>query len=138
MVGSIFLDLRKEFDLVDHDILLEKLSMYHFSDNALALMKSYLSNRRQCIKIGSRQLSFQYIKTGVPQGSILGPILFLIYINDIPSFVKNSTIDLYADDSTLHVSDYNIQNIQLKLQNNLDSIATWCSFNNMSIHINKT
>jgi hypothetical protein len=138
MVGSIFLDLRKAFDLVDHDILLEKLSMYHFSDNALALMKSYLSNRRQCIKIGSRQSSFQYIKTGVPQGSILGPILFLIYINDIPSFVKNSTIDLYADDSTLHVSDYNIHNIQLNLQNDLDRIATWCSFNNMSIHPNKT
>ena len=137
-VGSVFLDLRKAFDLVDHEILLEKLRMYHFSKKALALMRSYLLNRRQCVKVGSNKSSFQEVKSGVPQGSILGPLLFLIYINDIPFYLQTSTIDLYADDSTLHSSGYNIFEIQQSLQSDLDILSTWCSRNNMSIHPDKT
>jgi len=138
IVGSVYLDLKKAFDLVDHDILLNKMSMYHFSESVLTLMQSYLSNRQQCVKVGTQKSSFKTIKAGVPQGSILGPLLFLVYINDMPFFLQKGTLDLYADDSTLHVADVGIKNIQSTLQNDLNIISNWCSFNNMLIHPNKT
>jgi len=84
--------------------------MCHFSSSTLKLMKSYIFNRYQLVKIGDVQSHLQIIKSGVPQGSILGPMLFLLYINDIASFVDNtSIIDLYADDSTVHESGYDVK-----------------------------
>ena len=117
---------------------LKKLSIYHFSESVLTLMQSYLSNRQQCVKVGTQKSAFQTIKAGVPQGSILGPLLFLIYINDMPFFLQKGALDLYADNSTLHVADVDIKSIQSTLQNGLDIISNWCSFNNMLIHPNKT
>ncbi len=76
IVGSVYLDLKKAFDLVDHDILINKMSMYHFTESVLTLMQSYLSNRQQCVKVGTQKSSFKTIKAGVPQGSILFSALF--------------------------------------------------------------
>ena len=136
-IGTIFLDLRKAFDLVDHDILIYKLKLCHFSNEATKFFTSYLSNRKQLIKIGNSKSSFKTIRTGVPQGSILGPLLFLIYINDI-AFDITSNIDLYADDSTVHKSGSNVNEIQHTLQINLEIIDNWCNINNMALHPSKT
>ena len=98
---AIFLDFSKAFDTIDHDILLHKLSHYGIKDTTLSWFKSYLSNRTQFVQykdIASTELT---ITTGVPQGSILGPLLFIIYINDISKVTNKFQFTIYADDTTL-------------------------------------
>ena len=138
IISTVFLDLRKAFDLVDHDFLLHQLSIYHFLESSLVLMKSYSSNHSQCVRMGNNQSSFQNVNCGVPQGSILGPLLFLIYINDIGSRLHHSSIDLYADDSTLYAAGSNIRCLQSQLQADIDVVADWCEANNMLIHPKKS
>ena len=96
-----FLDLTKAFDCVSHAILIRKLYMYNFKPEACKLISSYLSSRRQCVKFNGNFSNYKSIKSGVPQGSILGPIIFLIYINDLPGAVGAFASVLYADDTTL-------------------------------------
>jgi hypothetical protein len=138
IVGVVFLDLRKAFDLVDHQILMHKLKLYHFSENTVRLFKSYLSNRQQMVKVGNIQSDMLTVESGVPQGSILGPLLFLLYINDVTLSSQELNIDLYADDSTLYESGLEVCEIQNKLQSNINNIVDWCVINNMSVHPLKT
>ena len=86
MVGTLFLDLSKAFDFVNHNLLLRKLAVYHFSQHSIDLFKSYLRNRKQLVQIDNIRSSFEVIKTGVPQGSQLGPLMFLLFINDLPLY----------------------------------------------------
>ena len=137
-VGAVFLDLKKAFDLVDHQILMHKLKLYHFSDKTLKLCGSYLSNRRQCVKIGIHESETLSISSGVPQGSILGPVLFLIYINDLAYASNNMNVDLYADDSTLHESGFDLTSVENSLQIKLYDVNKWCKNNNMAINPTKT
>ena len=135
---GVFLDFSKAFDTVNHDILFEKLYHYGIRGPALHWFKSYLHERKQYVTYNDISSSAKIIKCGVPQESILGPLLFLIYINDLHHVCENSIPILFADDSNLFFSgtDPSVmeQNIDIKLEN----ISTWLKVNKLSLNIGKT
>lgn len=97
-------DIRR-FDKVNHEILLTKLRvLYNFSETALRLMHSYVNNRQQAVVVNSVKSNHVSIKRGIPQGSVLGPLLFSIYINDLPTMLSNCDVHMYTDDVQLYVS----------------------------------
>ena len=96
---SVFLDIMKAIDTIDHSILLQKLEYYGVREEELKFFSSYLHNRRQCCIVNSHQSSFQTVWCRVPQGSILGPLLFIIYMNDLPKSIENGYVTMYADDT---------------------------------------
>ena len=139
VIGSLFLDFRKAFDLVNHSILLQKLSLYLPSSSSVKFVQSFLENRSQFVKLNRKETSKQVVRMGVPQGSVLGPLLFLIYINDLPLHLSSElTSNLFADDASMHSASDNILDVNIHLQEGLDNVNNWCLKNCMSIHPNKT
>ena len=107
LTGLVFIDFRKAFDVIyeiDHELLLKNLSMFGVRPSSVTWFKSYLSERKQFITLGKVKSEQLTVKQGVPQESILGPVLFVLFINNIPFYVHKSTMDIYADDSTLSSS----------------------------------
>ena len=137
-VIGIFLDFSKAFDTVNHDILLEKLEHYGIRGCALSWFRSYLSNRPQYVTYNGTTFMSQTIKCGVPQGTILGPLLFLIYINDLGNVCINTMPLLFVDDTNLFASRTNIIQLQDAVTNDLNSIAEWLKVNRLSLNIKKT
>ena len=140
MTGAIFLDFKKAFDLVNHEILMKKLMLYLCDEKSVSFFASYLTDRTQFVYSNGTVSSTMVTKTGVPQGSVLGPLLFSLFINDLPLSVsdKNVLCDLFADDSSLHSSGASPTSIQTSLQTALTDISDWCDQNMMVIHPKKT
>jgi len=135
--GMVLIDLQKAFDTVDHTILLDKLKNMGLDDSARNWFKSYLSERQQVVDVSGTLSSQGDISCGVPQGSILGPLLFLIYVNDMELAV-NCKLLLYADDSALLVPGRDVSEIEKRLGTELNSLSTWLVDNKLSLHLGKT
>ena len=133
MTGMILIDLQKAFDTIDHDILLKKLSAIGFSNHTIGWFKSYLSNQLFRVNLGNCYSDPSNVTCGVPQGSILGPSLFLIYVNDMPQAVK-SNLFLYADDSCLIFQGKDAIEIEKQLNGDFTNICEWFVDNRLSIH----
>ena len=129
----LFLDLKKAFDSVSHQILIQKMEYYGVRGVALELFKSYLSNRKQLTKIDDFASVLDLIEWGVPQGSVLGPLLFLIFINDIP-LASNLSTWLFADDTALAASAKNLTILQKIMNEQVEKVQTWLFANKLSVH----
>ena len=136
---GIFIDLQKAFDTVNHSILLQKLSHYGIRGIVNDWFTSYLVGRKQIVEIGSRNKSSKEILLfGVPQGSILGPLLFLIYVNDICNSCNELKFYLFADDTNLLYADKNIKSLESTVNKELYKVYTWLTANKLSLNIKKS
>ena len=134
----IFLDLQKAFDTVNHVLLLGKLEACGIRDDALNLLASYLADRKQTCQVNNKKSGLRTISCGIPQGSILGPLFFLVYINDLPNCLKQTTPQMFADDTSLTAYGKSIEEIELGLNENLEKIRLWLQANKLSLNVAKT
>ena len=134
----VFLDLKKAFDTVDHTILLSKLSTYGIQENAYNWFKSYLENRTQICSVSGSLSKTCSLQGGIPQGTILGPLLFLLYINDLPNCLTNSYPRVYDHDTHLTNADKDVNIIQSCLNEDLLNISKWLIANKLSLNMTNT
>ncbi len=130
--GMVLMDLSKAYDCLPHDLLIAKLAAYGFGQHSLLLIHSYLSNRKQRVKVGSEFSEWLGIKSGVPQGSVLGPLFFNIFINDLLLAVKESEVCNFADDTTIYTFGKDIESVILNLEEDLSNTLNWFRDNHMA------
>lgn len=133
---AIYLDYAKAFDKVDHKLLLSKLHRYGFSANIIDWIKSFLTDRSQNVVLNGHQSTMGKILSGVPQGTVLGPILFILFIDDLQHYVKHSQVRFFADDTRLS-KQISCESDVSKLQEDLENVICWSKHNNMSLHEDK-
>ena len=129
----ILIDLQKAFDTIEHKLLLKKMNYIGYAESTINWFKSYLADRTFVVEVNGELSKPGNLNCGVPQGSILGPLLFLLYVNDMPQSVSCDLL-LYADDSCLVYSDKEFDNIETKLNDNFNSLCDWFVDNKLSIH----
>ena len=134
----VFLDLKKAFDTVDHEILLRKLQYYGIRQSSYKWFASYLDNRTQICQINCCKSTPKSLKCGVPQGTILGPLLFLLYINDLPNCLHFSQPRMYADDTSLTFASADVHDVNDCLNYDLNKVYTWLSVNKLTLNLTKT
>ena len=138
IIISVFLDLKKAFDSVDHHILLKKLYAYGIRGNFIKWFESYLCDRAQYVVYNNQRYMTHPIKCGVPQGSILGPLLFIIYVNDIGNISNLLFNIMYADDTSVLLSGNNLNDLICLLNKELDLLYIWLNSNKLSLNTQKT
>lgn len=151
-IGAIFLDLMKAFDTVDHELLLKKCEVYGLRGKSLNFLRSFLSNRYQYVQLNDSSSEKKRIEIGVPQGSVLGPILFLIFINDLPNCLNNfcyrineltvnptnETVSLFADDTTAISTAKTAELLQISMKESVNRITAWLRVNKLRINMAKS
>ena len=131
IIGTILCDLSKAFDTLPHDLLIAKLNAYGLESSALRLINDYLTNRKQRTKVASSFSTWSDIFSGVPQGSVLGPLLFNIFINDFFFFIKESSTTNFADDNSLYANGKNLQEVIDKLEIDIKNALIWFDINRL-------
>ena len=135
---ACFIDLRKAFDTVSHSILKKKILKFGINQNIIKWINDYLTNRQQRCIVNSVTSDYLDITCGVPQGSIMGPLLFLIYLNDITNNLHNSTVRLYADDTVIYTTNNSEDVAHNIISNELDIVTRWCDMNQLTMNLSKT
>jgi hypothetical protein len=139
MIGVVFLDLRRAFELVNRDILIKKMEWYGIKGVVLSWFKSYLENRTQKVKFNGILSDPIDVKLGVPQGSVLGPLLFLLYINDVTKIInENCELRLFADDALIYTTGYSSIEINENLNEQMAKVDKWLKINRLQLNVNKT
>ena len=137
LTGAVFLYLSKAFDTADHNLLLYKLKSVGLSEDTVNWFQTYLTNRKQRTSVGDTLPVAAPLTVGVPQGSILGPLLFLIYVNDLPSCQLASEIVLYADDTVIYYLSTDLFDLESKLNSDLATVSNWFSSNLLTLNDSK-
>ena len=138
ITSTVLFDIKNAFDTIDHEILQQKLEYYGVEDEELSFLKSYLTNKKQCCNMNNQTSSFKIIKSFFPQGSILGPLLFKIFINDLPNCIENGHITMYADDTSSSTRVNDMKDIETKVIPDLIKICDWLKANKLSLNALKT
>lgn len=137
-IGLVMLDLRKAFDTVNHNLLIEKLPNYGLSAHVVNWFKSYLNDRAHVTAVNGSRSNEQNSVCGIPQGSILGPLLFILYINDLPKYVTNVKVSMYADDTAIYYSSKDVNDIVDRMNYDLENVDNWLAKNKLSLNVDKT
>ena len=135
IVGITFIDLRKAFDSIDHVLLLAKLRTYGFDDVSISWFTNYLSNRQQRVVLDDVYSDWAAVHRGVPQGSVLGPLLFIIYMNDLPSVICHSHLHQFADNIAMYTSSADPVLVQDHLNFDLASLSEWVTSNGFTVKV---
>jgi len=138
LIGVIFIDLKKAFDTIDHETILQKLAKYGVDQDALKWFKSYLTSRLQRCNVNNHLSSATPLNCGVPQGSMIGPLLILIYIKDLPNCLSLGSPRMYADDTNVTFATSDMLGLETQINTELKSINLWLRANKLSLNVAKT